>query len=86
MGMGYKMGKVEIDDRGRITLPAEIREKLQLRSGEKLTIKTNSDNIITLQKKPSKELIFKNLVGCIKTSIEEKPTPETIKSIWKIKQ
>ncbi len=80
------MGKVEIDDRGRITLPAEIREKLQLRSGEKLTIKTNSDNIITLQKKPSKESIFENLIGCIKASTEEKPTPETIKGIWKTKE
>jgi len=83
VGMGDKMGKTEIDDRGRITLPAEIREKLLLKSGDKLTIKVNSDNLITIQKKPSKELIFEKLVGCIKIPSEIKPTPELIKGIWK---
>ena len=80
------MGKIEIDDRGRITLPSEIRKRLQLRPGEKLIIKTNSDNIITLQKHPSKKSIFKDLVGCIKTPTDKKPTPESIKGIWKQNQ
>jgi len=79
------MGKIEIDDRGRITLPVKIREKLFLKSGEKLTINVNSDNTITIRKTPSKELIFDKLVGCIKTALdEEKPTPESIKRIWKM--
>ena len=87
VGMGMKMGKIEIDDRGRITLPVEIREKLFLKSGEKLTINVNSDNTITIKKKPSKELIFDKLVGCIKTALDdEKPTPESIKGIWKMNQ
>lgn len=86
MGMGLKMGIIEIDDRGRITLPKEIREKLHLRSGEKLTIKTESNNLITLRKTPSKEKIFKELVGCITTSKEEKPTPESIKGIWNLEE
>jgi len=55
--MGNKMGKIEIDDRGRITLPSEIRKRLQLRPGEK----------------PSKKSIFKDLVGCIKTPTDKKP-------------
>jgi bifunctional DNA-binding transcriptional regulator/antitoxin component of YhaV-PrlF toxin-antitoxin module len=33
MGMGNHMGKVEIDDRGRLTLPSKIREKLFIKSG-----------------------------------------------------
>jgi len=37
------MGKVEIDDRGRLTLPSKIREKLLIKSGDKLSIKVNGD-------------------------------------------
>jgi AbrB family looped-hinge helix DNA binding protein len=79
------MGKVEIDDRGRLTLPSKIREKLLIKSGDKLSIKVNKDNIITIKKSPTKEQIFKELVGCITTPREEegKITPEKIKSIWK---
>ena len=83
MGMGEYMGKVEIDDRGRLTLPSKIREKLLIKSGDKLSIKVNVDNSITIKKSPTKEQIFKDLVGCITTPLEEKVTPEMIKSIWK---
>jgi len=81
--MGDYMGKVEIDDRGRLTLPSKIREKLLIKSGDKLLIKVNMDNSITIKKSPTKEEIFKELVGCITTPLEEKITPEMIKSIWK---
>ena len=83
MGMGDDVGKVEIDDRGRLTLPSKIREKLLIKSGDKLSIKVNRDNSITIRKNPSKDQIFNELVGCISTPIEEKVTPEMIKSIWK---
>ena len=83
MGMGEYMGKIEIDDRGRLTLPSKIREKLLIKSGDKLSIKVNVDNSITIKKNPTKEQIFKDLVGCITTPLEEKVTPEMIKSIWK---
>jgi len=85
MGLGDNMGKVEIDDRGRLTLPSKIRERLLIKSGDKLSIKVNKDNSITIKKSPTKEQIFKELVGCITTPIEEegKVTPEMIKSIWK---
>jgi AbrB family looped-hinge helix DNA binding protein len=84
--MGEHMGKIEIDERGRVTLPAKIREKLLIKPGDKFTIKVNSDNAILLKKSPSKNVIFKELVGCIKTPSEEKPTPESIKRIWKTNQ
>ena len=77
------MGKIEIDDRGRLTLPVKLRDSLNIKPGDKLTIKMNPDNTITLQKKPSKEEIFEKLVGCIKIPSKEKPTPESIKEIWK---
>jgi len=86
VGMGEKVGKVEIDDRGRLTLPAKIRDKLFIRAGDKLTIKVESNSKITLQKSPTKETIFKELVGSIKIPTDEKITPETIKKIWKTNQ
>lgn len=82
MGMGDYMGKVEIDERGRLTLPSKIREKLLIQPGDKLTIKINPDNSINIKKSPSKKEIFDGLVGCITTPLKEKLTPELIKSIW----
>lgn len=86
VGMGNQMRKIEIDERGRLTLPAKIRELLHIQTGDKLTIKVNSDNTIILQKRPSKEEVLKTLVGCIKAPLNEKLTPESIKEIWKNKQ
>ena len=78
--MGKHMGKIEIDDRGRLTIPSKIRKKFGLKPGDKLAITSTSDEII-LRKKPKKEIIFKELVGCIKIPIKEKLTPESIKDI-----
>lgn len=83
MGMGDRMGKVEIDERGRLTLPSKIREKLLIQAGDKLTIKVNSDNSLVIKKCPTKAQIFDKLVGCINIPSEENPTPELIKGIWK---
>ena len=86
MGMGENMGNVELDDRGRLTLPAKIRETLHINPGDKLNIKVDKDKKIILQKKINKEELFSDLVGCIKTPLEENPTPESIKKIWKTNQ
>ena len=61
--MGDYMGKVEVDEHGRLTLPLKIREKLLIQPGDKLTIKINSDNSIHIKKSPSKKEIFDKLVG-----------------------
>ncbi len=84
MGMGKNMGQIEIDERGRFTIPARIREKLKIKPSDKLIIINTSEGIL-LRKKPSKELIFKELVGCIKTPSKEPVTPESIKKIWNMK-
>ena len=48
--------EVQLHDKGRITIPTDIRKKLDLKPGEKLTIQV-SNNAITLQPKLSaKEL------------------------------
>ena len=83
IGMGIIMGKIELDDRGRITIPANIREKLALKSGDKLSLRIDSDNIITLRKAPSLDELEKELIGCITLPTSEKITVESIKDIWK---
>ena len=86
IGMGIIMGKIELDDRGRITIPAVIREKLNLKPGDKLSIEIDNEKILKLQKTPTKEEIFQNLVGCIKISQTKQSSIQEIKGIWKIKQ
>jgi AbrB family looped-hinge helix DNA binding protein len=75
---------IEIDDRGRVTLPAQVRERLAIKPGDKLSISINSDMSIVLRKAPTRDQVFKELVGCISTKTDESPTPESIKGIWKI--
>ena len=78
------MGTIELDGRGRITLPAKIREKLAVRPGDTLVISVAGDEkSIILRKSPSKEEIFESLVGCITIPANEPPTVESIKGIWK---
>ena len=83
IGMGIIMGKIELDDRGRLTIPAGIREKLKLKPGDKLSIEIENDKILKLQKTPTKEEIFQNLIGCIKTPQDKPITIKEIKGIWK---
>ncbi len=85
LGMGIIMGKIELDDRGRITIPASIREKLALKSGDKLSLRIDPNNNITLRKTPSLNELEKELIGCITISSSEKITVESIKGIWKTK-
>ena len=83
LGMGIIMGKIELDDRGRITIPANIREKLGLKSGDKISVRIDSDKSITLRKAPSLNELEKELIGCITVPSSEKITVESIKGIWK---
>lgn len=51
--------EVQIDDKGRIVIPIEIREKFKFKPGEKIQISVQ-DNVILLRPKLStKEMIEK---------------------------
>ena len=84
VGMGILMGKVELDNRGRVTIPAAIREKLNLKPGDKLSIEIDNEKGLKIKKTPTKEEIFQNLVGCIKIPQIKQPSIQEIKGIWKI--
>ena len=85
VGMGIRMGKVELDDRGRLTIPAGIREKLNLKPGDKLSIEIDDEKVLKIQKTPTKDELFQHLVGCIKIPQKKQPSIQEIKGIWKTK-
>ena len=46
------MGKIKVDNRGRITIPKWIRDDFQLEPGEEVEIREDDDKIIIEPKKP----------------------------------
>jgi len=73
------MGKeVEVEERGRILIPKELREELHLRPGQKLLIERKGKEIIVKAPIDASEFISE-LQGCVKKS-SIKPT--NIKKIW----
>ena len=78
-GMGINMGKeVEIEERGRILIPKELREELRLKAGQKLSIEKRGEEIVIKPTINSKKFISE-LKGCIKRS---KIKPMEVKKIW----
>ena len=63
--------KVVVDERGRITIPSEVRRKLKLRKGVELLVEVEGDLIVL---KPVRRIKAKDLLGLAgseKVSIEE---------------
>ena len=66
--MGIFMGIIEIDNRGRITIPKEERERLGLTPGKKVLIREKNGSLI-IKRFISPERFISELKGCI--TIEE---------------
>jgi AbrB family looped-hinge helix DNA binding protein len=79
--MGIKMGELIIDERGRIVIPKEIRERLDLKPNQKLTIHLREREII-LKPTVNSERFIAELKGCISGS---RIKPLELKEIWGIK-
>lgn len=71
-------GSTKMEKRGRVTIPVEIREKLNLRHGQRFLVKERNGRII-LQPMIDKEAFRKELKGCVKGS---KIKPLEVKEIW----
>lgn len=80
MGNGEFVAVIELDERGRITIPKEEREKLGLKAGEKLIL-VERDGELILTKVVDSEQLIKNLKGCI-TDKEDQIDPLELKKIW----
>ncbi len=80
MGVGNIMGKSEMDERGRVTIPKEIREKAGLKSGDKLRLTADKDKV-TIEKEVNIEKFIGELKGCI--TVRGEIDPLKLKEIWR---
>jgi len=80
--MGIRMGKTKIDDRGRVTLPASMREEAGLTPGKDVKIE-KTDKGILIKPLITKEDFLKELEGCITEKNQaERLSPLELKKIW----
>jgi len=79
-GVGIKMGELIIDERGRVVIPKEIREKLDLKTNQKLIVQAREREII-LKPAVNAEQFIHNLKGCVHGS---RIKPSELKEIWGI--
>ncbi len=63
--------KVVVDERGRITIPSEVRRKLKLRKGMELVVEVEGDLIVLKPVRRIKARDLLGLAGSEKVSIEE---------------
>ncbi|HKZ39572.1 MAG TPA: AbrB/MazE/SpoVT family DNA-binding domain-containing protein [Candidatus Hodarchaeales archaeon] len=80
IGMGHMMGLLEIDERGRLTIPKEEREKLGLYPGKKVTISIKQGELVV---RPciTPEDFIKELRGCVRLLASDSEALK-IKEIW----
>ena len=75
------MGSTSLDDRGRIIIPKEIREKIGLRPNQRIIIEVRGGEIV-LRPSLSLESFVRELRGCIHGS---RIRPDRLKEIWGVK-
>ena len=75
------MGITTIDERGRVVIPKELREKLGLKPEQKIILELRGDELI-LKPALSVEDFIVELKGCIHGS---RIKPEELKRIWGVK-
>jgi AbrB family looped-hinge helix DNA binding protein len=78
--MGIAMGIIEIDERGRITIPKDERERLGLTPGQKAIIR-EQDGALIIKRVINPEKFIAELKGCI-TVESHKIDPLELKSVW----
>jgi AbrB family looped-hinge helix DNA binding protein len=80
--MGIKMGKAKVDDRGRLTLPVDIRDKLGLVPGTEVNV-LETDRGVLIQSRVTKEEFIQELKGCITEQNQVQTIePLDLKKIW----
>ncbi|MFB6100786.1 MAG: AbrB/MazE/SpoVT family DNA-binding domain-containing protein [Candidatus Nanohalobium sp.] len=72
------MGEVTVEERGRVVIPKELRDKFGLRGGEKLDVEERDGEIVLKPSSSSESL--KELKGCVE---ESEVDPLSVKGIWR---
>ena len=82
VGMGELVGETnEIDERGRVTIPKDIRERTGLKTGDRVRISAKKDGV-TIERVVSLDTFIAELRGCI--TVEGDLDPMHLKEIWRI--
>ncbi len=80
--MGIKMGKIKVDERGRVTLPGALREEMGLYPGKEVNVERAGKGVL-LKPVVSKKVFLQSLEGCITEKNQaEKLEPLKLKGIW----
>jgi AbrB family looped-hinge helix DNA binding protein len=76
--------EVTVDDKGRVLIPKEVRDRVGLRAGSKARLKIEKENIVIMPPVSPEEFI-REMEGCIKKGT---PTmdPLDLKNIWEKKR
>ncbi len=80
MGVGIVMGTDEIDERGRITIPKELREKMGLKPKSRVRI-TAGKNGVKIERAIDLSEFMTKLRGCI--TVKNDIDPLRLKEIWR---
>ena len=76
--------EITVDDKGRILIPKEARDKIGLKAGEKARLKIEKGKII-LMPPISPEEFIKEMEGCINEGTSA-IDPLELKKIWETKK
>jgi len=81
--VGIMSVEVIVDNKGRVLIPKEIRDKVGLQAGGRARLKVEEENIVIMPPVSPEEFI-KEMEGCIK---EGTPTidPLSLKKMWEPK-
>ncbi|THE65361.1 AbrB/MazE/SpoVT family DNA-binding domain-containing protein [Salinadaptatus halalkaliphilus] len=75
----------QIDDKGRITIPKQLRERLNLEPGEQVRIGVE-DGTIVVRPRVSRSTFIESMEGCItdesKATDAPSVSPDDLKSDW----
>lgn len=80
VGVGNSMGTEEIDERGRITIPKELREKTGLKPKARVRIIAEK-NGVKIEKAVALSDFITDLRGCI--TVKSDIDPLRLKEIWR---
>lgn len=72
------MGEVLIDQRGRVVIPKEVRDKFDLKPNQRLIVEAREKEIV-LKPAVTVEEFIAELKGCVHSS---KIKPSKLKEIW----
>ncbi|MEM0290097.1 MAG: AbrB/MazE/SpoVT family DNA-binding domain-containing protein [Metallosphaera sp.] len=72
--------EVDVDDKGRVLIPKEVRDKVGLKAGGKARMKVENEKIIIMPPISPEEFI-EEMEGCIKEGTP-KISPLKLKEIW----